>query len=95
MVKKNWAKLEKKRQKSLAVTLQTIGLNYRGSGSQIINMDDVCFFVYFLFTLCLLIQAPFLQRDKDPAPPLPSLTHDQRIRDHIQKVRAARNERSK
>ncbi len=73
----------------------TIGLKYRGSRSQIINIDDVCFFVYFLFTLWLLVQAPFLQRDKDPAPPLPCLTHDQRIRDHIQKVRVARVENNK
>ncbi len=49
---KNWATLEKKRQKSLTVTLQTIGSKYRGSGSQIINIDNVCFFsvlfIYFM-----------------------------------------------
>jgi hypothetical protein len=33
--------------------------------------------------------------EKDHAPPLPCLTYDQRVRDHILKVRAARDESNK
>ena len=70
----------------LYIHLQDVGLTGANPLINHFNNPPHQVYSYVVIQYKSVVQVTLLQWNKNPSPPLPRLTHDQRIRNHLQKV---------